>query len=94
MPLTKEEVKKISKLARIELSEAEIEKFQRDLTEVLEYVSELSKVDTTGVVEIAQVTGLENVLREDRARDSELRDAIIKNFPESKDGFLKIKSIL
>lgn len=94
MPLTKEEVKKISELARIELSDAEIEKFRKDLSVVLEYVSELAKVDTNDVVEIAQVTGLENVLRADEPRLSEHREAIIKNFPESKDGFLKIKSIL
>jgi len=94
MPLTKEQVKKISELCRIELSPAEIDKFQHDLSVVLDYVSELSKVDTTGVEEIAQVTGLENVLRPDLAEYSPLREAIIKNFPESKDGYLKIKSIL
>jgi len=94
MPLTKEEVKKISKLARIELSDAEVDKFQHDLSTVLEYVAELQNVDTSGVEEIAQVTGLENVLRGDQAQLSNLRDAIIKNFPESKDGYLKIKSIL
>ncbi len=93
MPLTKEEVKKISQLARIELSDSEIEKFQKDLSVVLEYVSELSKVDTTGIAEIAQVTGLENVLRPDQAEYSDLREKIIKNFPESRDGFLKIKII-
>ncbi len=94
MLLTKEEIKKISELCKIELSESEVEKMQKDLAVVLDYVSELEKVDTTGVEEISQVTGLENVLRPDRAEYSELRDAIIANFPESKDGFLKIKSIL
>ncbi len=94
MLLTKEEVKKLGQLARIELSEAEIERFQKDLTAVLEYAGELSKVDTEGVEEISQVTGLTNVLRDDRERLSDLRDTIIANFPESKDDFLKIKSIL
>jgi aspartyl-tRNA(Asn)/glutamyl-tRNA(Gln) amidotransferase subunit C len=94
MTLTKEEVRKIAELARIELSEAEIEKFQKDLIVVLDYVSELSKVDTEGVLEIDQVTGLENVLRPDIAKLSDLSAAIVKNFPESKEGYLKIKSIL
>lgn len=94
MPLTKEEVRKISELCRIGLSEAELEKMQHDLSLVLDYVAELNKVDTEGVQEISQVTGLENVMRDDTAEYSEIRDAIIKNFPESKDGYLKIKSIL
>ena len=94
MELSKEEVKKLSELCRIQLTDAEIEKFQKELTSVLDYASELQKVDTTGVEEISQVTGLSNVVREDRERLSELRDAIIERFPERKDDFLKIKSIL
>jgi aspartyl-tRNA(Asn)/glutamyl-tRNA(Gln) amidotransferase subunit C len=94
MSLTKEEVKKISELSRIELSEAEIEKFQKELSVVLEYVSELNQVDTEGVEEIAQVTGLENVFRADEPKQSPYRNDIIANFPEKKDTFLKIKNIL
>jgi aspartyl-tRNA(Asn)/glutamyl-tRNA(Gln) amidotransferase subunit C len=94
MTLTKEDVKKISELCRIELTENEIEKFQKELSVILGYVSELNQVNTDGVEEIAQVTGLENVFREDVAKQSELRDKIIQNFPDKKDTFLKIKNIL
>ena len=92
--LTKEEVVKISNLCRIDLTEAEVEKFQRELSQIIEYASELSQVDTEGVEEISQVTGLENVFRRDEAKQSELRDQIVALFPESRDGYLKIKSIL
>lgn len=94
MHLTKEEVKKISELCRIQLTDAELEKFQKELAVVLDYVAELQKVRTEGVEEISQVTGLTNVLREDKERLSDLRDALIERFPERKDDFLKIKSIL
>lgn len=94
MQLTTEEVKKLSQLCRIELTDAEVEKFRTELASVLDYVSELQQVDTEGVEEISQVTGLTNVLREDKERLSEIRDAIIERFPERKDDFLKIKSIL
>jgi len=94
MILTAEEVRKIAALARIKLRDEEVEKFRKELSVVLDYVSELEKVDTEGVLEISQVTGLENVLREDHAKLSEYRDAIIASFPERKDDFLKIKSIL
>lgn len=94
MLLTREEVQKIAQLCKIELKENEIEKFQKELSIVLDYASELQKVDTEGVEPISQVTGLENILREDKSRASEFRDAIIANFPERKESFLKIKSIL
>ncbi len=94
MILTTEQVRKIAALARIKLTDEEVEKFRKELSVVLDYVSELEKVNTDGVEEISQVTGLENVLREDVARLSEFRDAIIASFPECKDDFLKIKSIL
>lgn len=94
MLLTSEEVKKIAALARIEISEQEVQKFQKELSLVLEYASELNKVDTEGVEEISQVTGLMNVMREDKPEESPIRADLIKLFPESKDGYLKIKSIL
>ena len=87
-------VKKISSLCRIRLSEAEVEKFQKELSTVLDYVSELQQVDTEGVEEISQVTGLSNVYREDEPQQPKISDEIIEIFPESQDRLLKIKSIL
>ncbi len=94
MILTKEQVVKIAELCKIELTEAEVEKFQKELSTVLEYASELQKVDTDGVEPVSQVTGLENVLRDDQVEQSPYRDAIIANFPDRKDDYLKIKNIL
>ena len=94
--LTKEEVIKIAKLARIALSEAEVEKFQKELSTVLEYVDELQQVDISGLEEISQITGLVNVQRDDKVveTDQETREAIFKNAPEMKDGYYKVKAIL
>lgn len=92
--LTKEEVVKISNLCRIDLTPAEVEKFQGELSQVLEFASALAEVDTEGVEEISQVTGLENVFRRDVAVQSPIRDELVALFPDSRDGFLKIKSIL
>jgi aspartyl-tRNA(Asn)/glutamyl-tRNA(Gln) amidotransferase subunit C len=94
MQLSKEDVKKISSLCRIRLSEAEIEKFQKELSTVLDYVSELQQVNTEGIEEISQVTGLSNVYREDLPQQPKIADEIIAIFPESQDRLLKIKSIL
>lgn len=65
MKLTRVEVIHIAKLARLALSEEEIEKFQTQLSGILAYVGKLHEVKTDGVVATAQVTGLANVLRED-----------------------------
>ena len=92
--LTKEEVVKISKLARIELTEAEVEKFQKELSTVLDYVDELKKVNVEGLEEVSQVTGLVNVQREDKIEIADNREEILSQAPEVKDGYFKVKAIL
>lgn len=92
--LSKEEVIKLAELARIELQPGEVEKFQKDLSTVLDYVEELKKVNTDGLEEVSQVTGLVNVQREDVAVSAQNHEAIFKNAPEMKDGYYKVKAIL
>ena len=92
--LTTEEVKKIAQLARIELSEKEVEKFQKELSTILDYVEELKQVDVSGLEEVAQVTGLVNVQRPDKVVDHANREEIFSQAPEMKDGYFKVKAIL
>ena len=92
--LSVEEVKKIALLARIELSDGELEKFQKDLSTVLDYVEELKQVDTEGLEIVSQVTGLQNVQREDEPVLADNRKDIMTNAPETKDGYYKVKAIL
>ena len=92
--LTQEEVQKIAVLARIALSAEEVEKFQKDLSTVLDFVEALKAVNTDGVIEVSQVTGLENVQRTDEAVMSDKHQEIFKNAPEIKDGYYKVKAIL
>ena len=63
--LTPTQVRHIAKLARLTLSDAEVEKFTKELTSILQYVDMLKEVDTSNVEPTAQVTGQTNVLRED-----------------------------
>jgi len=69
--LSEEEVRHIAKLARIELTEEEVRKFTVQMGGVLEYVEVLQEVDTDGVPETSQVTGLTNVMEEDEIRPSQ-----------------------
>jgi aspartyl-tRNA(Asn)/glutamyl-tRNA(Gln) amidotransferase subunit C len=92
--LSRDEVKKIGQLARISLTDEEIEQLQKDLSVILDYVDALKQVDTEGLVEVSQVTGLENVQRADEPEDSPIIDDIFKNAPDIKDGYYKVKAIL
>lgn len=92
--LTKEDVIKLGKLARIALTEQEVEKFQKDLSTVLSYVKDLMDVNVDGVKEVSQVTGLVNVQRADVNIKADNIDLIMQNAPEVKDGYYKVKAIL
>lgn len=92
--ISKDEVKHIASLARIGLDEKELEKYSKDLSSILDWVEQLKEVDVSGIEPTAHITGLENVTREDKVEDFTNKNAIRKLFPEEKDGFDKVKSIL
>ena len=69
--LSPDDVRHIAKLARLNLSDAEVEKFSKELSSILEYVEKLQEVDTEGVEPTAQVTGLHNSFREDVIQESD-----------------------
>lgn len=93
--LSTDEVKHIALLARIGLKEEEVEKYQKDLSAVLDFFQELSAADTENVEPIGHITGRIGDAREDRMEEfgNLGTDAIKKNFPDGKDGFLKVKSV-
>ena len=94
--LSKEEVQHIAALARIGIKENEIEKYQKDLSAVLDYFKKLEELNTENVSPIGHITGRKNVSRKDEAEafGSLGREAILKNAPETKDNSIKVKSIL
>jgi aspartyl-tRNA(Asn)/glutamyl-tRNA(Gln) amidotransferase subunit C len=93
--VTKTDVEQIAQLARLELTDAEKQKYQAELSAILGYVDTIAEVDTEGVEPTAQVTGLSDVLREDAKEVSTLsKEQIFSNAPDTKDGYIKVKSIL
>lgn len=64
--ITPAQVRHIAKLARLGLQEADIEKFSKQLSNIFAYIEKLNEVDTSSVAPTAQVTGLNNVMREDK----------------------------
>lgn len=92
--LSKEEVKNIAALARIGLTDKEIEKYQKDLSAILDWVEQLKEVDVSGVESTAHITGMDNITREDKAASFDNVENIKKLFPEGKGGYDKVKSVL
>lgn len=95
MKLTVKEVEQIANLARLELNEEEKKMYAEQLSVVLEYIGILNEVNTEGVKETCQVTGLEDVVREDKPMHSseELKQKLIESFPEKLGKLLKVKAV-
>jgi aspartyl-tRNA(Asn)/glutamyl-tRNA(Gln) amidotransferase subunit C len=92
--LSKDEVKNIAALARIGLGEKDIEKYQRDLSRILDYFEKLRELNTENIEPANHITGLENVTRVDQFSVFRNIEGIKKLFPEEKDGYDKVKSVL
>jgi len=93
--LTRDDVLKLARLARLDLTADEIEKYRAELSEILHYVEQLQSVDVEGLEPTRQVTGLTNVTRRDEVKDYgyEPRD-LLKNVPATKDNQIKVKRML
>ena len=91
--LSKDQVKHIAKLANLKLTSAEINKFQKQLSEVLEYVEQLNELDTKRVEQTSQVTGLENVFREDEPKPSLSQEEVLSGAKNTEKGMFKVKAI-
>jgi len=89
------EVKHLAELARIKLTDEEVPQLQRDLSKILDYVDALKQVNTDGLPEIAQVTGLKNGIRADEPMPASMeeRDAILRNAPATEGGYFKVKEV-
>lgn len=89
------EVRHLADLARIKLSDEEVPQLQKDLSRILEYVDALKQVNTDGLPEIAQVTGIKNSLRADESvvASVEERNAILKNAPATEGDYVKVREV-
>ncbi len=83
MKLSREEVKHIALLSRLELSEEEVEKFQTQLSEILDFVEKLNELDTEGIDPKFQIIPPQNILREDVPGVSMPREKALMNAPET-----------
>lgn len=93
--LTSDEVLKLARLARLHLSDEEVIRFRKEISAILGYVELLQAVDLDGLKPTSQVTGLTNVMREDKVVDYGVEPTeLLKNVPSIQSGQIKVKRIL
>mgnify|MGYP000694932853 CR=1 FL=1 len=89
--LSKEQVIKLAKLSRLQLTGEEIEKYQQELSAILDYVDQLESVDVAGLKPAYQVSGLTNVIRADDIIDYQATpELMLRNAPITENGYIKV----
>jgi aspartyl-tRNA(Asn)/glutamyl-tRNA(Gln) amidotransferase subunit C len=94
MALDKATVAHIAALARIRLSETELEPLADELSHILTWVAQLSEVDTSGVAPMASAAAVRLPMREDKVTDGGCRDEILANAPRTARGFFVVPKVI
>lgn len=94
MKLERDAVLHIARLARIALSEEEIETFGAQLSDIIGHFDALNAVDTEGVEPTAQTLPLRNVMVDDVSRPSMPQDEVLAMAPLAEDGYLRVRAVL
>lgn len=90
-----DDVTRVAKLSGLTLSDEETEAYREQFQEILSYIDRLGSVDVSGLDPTYQVTGLQNVMREDEIIDYDVsQDELLKNAPEVHDAQIKVKRVL
>lgn len=92
--LTREEVEHVAELAKLGLTDAEIEIFREQLSAILDYASMLKRLDTDAIPPTASVLPLRNVTRADEVKPSLPREDALANAPATTEGCFRVKAIL
>lgn len=93
--LNTQDVLKLARLAKLELTEDELLSFTQELSAILEYAEQLGSVDVAGLEPTAQVTGLTNVTRSDEIIDYGIStDELLKNAPDRQNNYIKVKRVI
>lgn len=94
MNISTEEVRHIAKLARLNLSDEEVQKFTGQLSGILKHAEMLNEIDTEGVEPISQITGLQSMMQDDEEKNCSYSNELLNKTPQSiQDGMIKVKNV-
>jgi len=94
MKLSHEEVRHIAELAKLGITDEEVEQFSEQLSAILEYAEMINRLDTDAIPPTAQVIELRNVMRDDESRPSSPVEEILANAPRRGDDRFQVQAIL
>ena len=94
MSVSNDQVRHIAKLARIAMSEAELERLGPELNAIIGWVEQLAEVNTDGVEPLTAVIDQKLRLREDAVTDGDIRDQVLANAPEAQHGFFAVPKVI
>ena len=92
--ITKEEVKKVAHLARLELNENEINNHAEQLEKILDYVRQLEKIDTNDIPCTTRAIEVINVFRKDENKSSDCKEDLLELGPSREDKYFKVPKII
>jgi aspartyl-tRNA(Asn)/glutamyl-tRNA(Gln) amidotransferase subunit C len=90
--IDREQVLHVAKLARLQLTDDEVERMASELSGILEHVEHIAELDLDGVEPTSHVIALENVLRPDEPRPSWDRDEVLESAPDPASGAFRVPS--
>ena len=94
MAISKEEIIHIAKLASLNLSEEEIEKYTGDMQEILEFTNMINNVNTEGMNETVAANEKSNIFRKDEVINFENRELLLQNAPSQDEGMFRIPKVI
>jgi aspartyl-tRNA(Asn)/glutamyl-tRNA(Gln) amidotransferase subunit C len=94
MAITMKDVEHIAQLAKLEFTDAEKEKFTHQLNQILEYVEQMNKLDTSHVEPLSHVIELSNVFRVDEVKQGVSTEEALKNAPSKTEEFFKVPKVI
>ena len=94
MPVSNEQVRHIAKLARIAMSDEELDKLLPELNNILGWVEQLGEVNTDGIEPLTAVIDQKLRLRDDAVTDGNIRDEILANAPDAQHGFFAVPKVI
>lgn len=94
MKLSGEEVKHLALLARLGLSEDDVERFREQLSNILDNFEILQQVDTANAAPAAHSIALENILRDDESAPSLPAEEVLSNAPKREEDYFKVRAVL
>ena len=94
MAITIQDVEHIAKLAKLEFTDTEKEKFTQQMNQILEYMEQLNSLDTSSIEPLSRVIELSNVFRADEVKPGVSTEDALKNAPAKNDQFFKVPKVI